>query len=156
MTLLRRVVSGEVAILLVALFVAAVLSSLAPPPPALAEEGAALATVGPGKVASTVKSDGYTLQILVSPNQAAAPNSFAVKISKNGVPLRGANVTLTFAMLDMQMGNQEYQLSETAAEAVYAHPAPALVMVGHWGLSFSVTPKGGLPFSALVVDYAAG
>ncbi len=153
--LLRRAVSGELALLLVAVFVAAVLSSLAPPPPALAEEGSALAQVGPGRVAATVHQNGYTLEVLVSPNHAAAPNSFAVKISKNGVPLSGASVTLTFAMLDMQMGNQEYQLSETSP-GVYAHPAPALVMVGHWGLSFSVTPLHGLPFSALVVDYAAG
>ena len=49
------------------------LSSLAPPPPYLAEEGSALAKVGPGQVAATVKQDGYTLKVLVDPNKAAAP-----------------------------------------------------------------------------------
>jgi hypothetical protein len=29
-------------------------------------------------------------------------------------------------------------------------------MVGKWGLSFTVTPPGGQPFSALVVDEANG
>jgi hypothetical protein len=29
-------------------------------------------------------------------------------------------------------------------------------MVGHWGLSFTVTPKGGEPFTVLIVDHAAG
>jgi hypothetical protein len=29
-------------------------------------------------------------------------------------------------------------------------------MVGHWALDFTITPKGGLPFSALVVDRAGG
>jgi hypothetical protein len=29
-------------------------------------------------------------------------------------------------------------------------------MVGHWGLSFQVTPKGGQPFTALVVDRTSG
>jgi hypothetical protein len=29
-------------------------------------------------------------------------------------------------------------------------------MVGHWGLSFTVTPKGGQQFTALVVDRANG
>jgi hypothetical protein len=29
-------------------------------------------------------------------------------------------------------------------------------MVGHWGLSFNVTPKGGVPFTAFVVDHATG
>jgi copper transport protein len=153
--LLRRLVSGEAALLVVAVFAAAVLSSLAPPPPALAEESSALADVGPGRVATTVVEDGYTLHVVVAPNQAAAPNSFAVRITHEGAPLRGADVTLTFAMLDMQMGNQEYQLSETAP-GLYSHPAPALVMVGHWGLSFSVAPRGGKPFTALLVDYAAG
>ncbi len=153
--LLRRVVSGEVVLLLVALFVAAVLSSLPPPPPALASEGASLAQVGPGRVAATVHQDGYTLQVLIDPNKAAAPNTFALRLSKNGAPVRGANVTLTFLMLDMQMGNQEYQLSETSP-GIYTRPAPALVMVGHWGLSFGVTPRGAQPFTALVVDHAAG
>ena len=97
----------------------------------------------------------YTLKVLVQPNKAAAPNKFALQITKNGRPVTGANVTVTFAMLDMEMGNQEYQLSETSPGS-YARPAPALVMVGHWGLTFDVTPKGGPPFTALVVDRANG
>ena len=89
------------------------------------------------------------------PNRAAAPNDFALEISKGGQPVRGATVTVTFAMLDMQMGNQEYGLAETSP-GVYSHPAPALVMVGHWGLLFHVTPARGAPFTALVVDQASG
>ena len=89
------------------------------------------------------------------PNKAAAPNDFALELTKDGSPVQGATVTVTFAMLDMEMGNQEYQLTETAP-GVYSHPAPALVMVGHWGLTFNVTPKGGQPFTALVVDQATG
>jgi hypothetical protein len=30
------------------------------------------------------------------------------------------------------------------------------VMVGHWGLSFEVTPKNGQPFTVLLVDRANG
>ena len=151
--LLRRVVSGEVALLVTAVLAAALLSSLAPPPPALAEEGSALADVGPGRVAATLRHGAYTLRVLVDPNRAVAPNTFAVRITRNGVPVSGAQVTLTFAMLDMQMGNQEYELAETAP-GLYARPAPALVMVGHCGLSFAVSPRGGQPFSALIVDDA--
>jgi hypothetical protein len=29
-------------------------------------------------------------------------------------------------------------------------------MVGHWGLSFNVTPRGGTPFDVLLVDRANG
>jgi hypothetical protein len=55
----------------------------------------------------------------------------------------------------MEMGQQAYKLSETAP-GVYTHSAPALVMVGHWGLSFSVTPRGGPPFTVLLIDRANG
>ncbi|HXY84177.1 MAG TPA: copper resistance protein CopC [Gaiellaceae bacterium] len=153
--LLRRVISGEAVLLAAAVFAAAVLSSLAPPPKALAEEGSALAHVGPGRVSTVLNKPPYKLQVLVDPNRAAVANTFAVKITKHGAPVQHADVTLTFAMLDMEMANQEYQLSETQP-GVYSHPSPALVMVGHWGLSFNVTPKGGLPFTALLVDHATG
>jgi copper transport protein len=153
--LLRGLVSAEALLVIAAVFAAAVLSSLAPPSKFLGEEGSALAKVGPGPVAATVQQGPYTLKVLVKPNKAAAPNDFALQITKDGQPVTGADVTVTFAMLDMEMGNQEYQLSETAP-GVYSHPAPALVMVGHWGLSFNVTPKGGQPFTALVVDHATG
>jgi copper transport protein len=154
--LLRATMSGEVALLVCAVFAAATLTSFAPPAKALALENKALRKVGPGRVAATVTSNGYTLQVLVDPNRAAVPNSFALRLTKNGQPVRGADVTLGFAMLDMQMPNQEYQLVETAP-GVYARPSsPALVMVGHWGLSFNVSPRGGTPFTALVVDHATG
>jgi copper transport protein len=153
--LLRRLVTGEAVLVTAAIFAAAVLSSLPPPSNALAEEGGALAHVGPGKVAETVHQAGYTIQVLVAPNQAATQNNFAIKLTKDGKPVTGADVTLTFAMLDMQMANQEYQLTETKP-GIYSRPAPALVMAGHWGLAFQVTPKGGQPFTALVVDHAAG
>jgi copper transport protein len=55
----------------------------------------------------------------------------------------------------MQMPSLEYQLVETSP-GIYTRKAPALVMVGHWGLSFTVTPKGGTPFTAVVVDRANG
>ncbi len=153
--LLRRLISGEVIVVTAVVFAAAVLSSLAPPPPAFALENSALASVGPGRVAETVRHAGYVLQVLVSPNKAAAPDSFALRITKGGQPVRGANVTLLFNHLEMQMPQQEYQLTETQP-GVYARAAPALVMVGRWGLTFQIAPKHGLPFTALIVDQANG
>ena len=153
--LLRGLVSGEVVVVIGIVFAAAVLSSLAPPPPAFALENSALAKVGPGRVVQTITHAGYVLQVLVSPNKAAAPDSFALRITKAGQPVRGANVTLLFNHLEMQMPTQEYQLTETAP-GVYSRAAPALVMVGRWGLTFQVTPKNGPPFTALIVDQANG
>jgi copper transport protein len=153
--LLRRLVSGEVAIVAGAVFAAAVLSSLAPPPPSFALQSSALAQVGPGRVAKTVERAGYVLQVLVSPNQAAAPDSFALRITKDGQPVRGATVTLTFNHTEMQMPQQEYQLTETQP-GVYSRAAPALVMVGNWALAFQITPNGSPSFNALILDQANG
>jgi copper transport protein len=153
--MLRALVSGETFLVVAAVFVAAVLASLAPPPPAFALQNSALARVGPGRVAQTINHAGYKLQVLVSPNKAAAPNSFALEITKNGQPVRGANVTLTFNHLEMHMPQQQYQLSEIRP-GVYARSAPALLMVGRWGLNFQITPPSGEPFNALIVDQANG
>ncbi len=154
-SLLRRTLAGEAFLVAGAVFAAALLSSLAPPPPAFAEQDAAIASVGPGVVARTVERAGYKLQVLVSPNKAAAPDSFEVKITKNGQPVRGADVTLTFNHTEMEMPQQEYQLKETSP-GVYSRAAPALVMVGKWALAFNVTPKTGPPFTALILDQADG
>ncbi len=91
----------------------------------------------------------------MTPNKAAAPDSFALRITTGGQPVRGANVTLTFNHLEMQMPQQEYQLTETRP-GVYSRSAPALVMVGPWGLTFEITPRTGTPFTALIIDQADG
>jgi copper transport protein len=153
--LLRTLVSTEAAVVAGVVFAAAVLSSLAPPPPAFALENSAIARVGPGRVAQTVSRAGYLIEVLVSPNKAAAPDSFALRITRNGQPVRGATVTLTFNHLEMQMPQQEYQLRETQP-GVYSRAVPALVMVGRWGLTFQIAPLGARPFTALIVDQADG
>jgi copper transport protein len=153
--LLRRLVSGEVTLVAGAIFAAAVLSSLAPPSKYLAQAGKAAARVGPGPVASVVNRNGYRLELHVTPNKAAVPNSFALGITRGGKPVRGADVTTTFAMLDMEMGQQAYHLSETAP-GVYEHSAPALVMVGHWALAFDIQQPGKQPMDVIIVDHATG
>ncbi|HEU0193172.1 MAG TPA: CopD family protein, partial [Gaiellales bacterium] len=153
--LLRRTVSGEVVLASSAVLAAAILSSLAPPSSALAQLDSALATVGPSRVAATVSQNGYTFRVLVNPNRVAQENTFALQITQHGQPVTGADVTLTFEMLDMQMQNQEYQMKEIRP-GVYAHSAPALVMTGRWGLSFNIDPQNGPPFTVFIVDHAAG
>jgi copper transport protein len=154
-TLLRRMARGEVVIVVGAVFTAAVLSSLPPPPPSFALQNTAVAHVGPGRVTETVHLEGYTLQVLVSPNRAAAPDSFALRITQGGSPVRGAVVTLAFNHLEMEMPPQQYALRETAP-GVYSRSAPALVMVGRWGLTYQIAPPGHPPFTALIVDQANG
>ncbi len=153
--LLRNLVATEAAIVTSAVLVAAVLSSLPPPPKSLALESGALAKVGPGPVSHAVTTGGYVVKFVVAPNRAAAPNAFTISVTKGGEPVTGADVRLTFVMLDMEMGNQVFAFKETAP-GIYTQNAAALVMAGHWGLSVSITPKGGTPFTALVVDHAGG
>jgi len=154
-TLLRRLVSVEVLLVASAIATAAVLSSLPPPPKALAAIGGSTVHAGPGPVTKVVETDGYRLQLGVTPNKAAVPNTFSARITRGGKPVSGADVTATFTMLDMDMPTQTYRLSEKKP-GTYAHTAPALVMVGHWGVSFSFARPGGEPFTVVVVDKAGG
>ena len=140
-TLLRRLVSGEILLVAAAVVAAAVLSSLPPPAKALAAVGGAIARVGPGPVKEVVNKNGYRIELRVAPNRAAAPNTFSIRLTKDGEPVRRASVIAGFAMLDMEMGTQTYVLPERAP-GLYERAAPALVMVGHWGLSFEITPPG--------------
>jgi copper transport protein len=153
--MLGKLIGGEIVLVLGAVFAAAVLSSLAPPSKALASVGKAAAKVGPGRVVRAVETNGYRLELRVDPNRAAVPNDFSLHITRGGKPVRGADVTATFTMLDMEMGQQAYHLSETAP-GVYTHSAPALVMVGHWGLGFDVQTPGRQPFNVLILDHATG
>jgi copper transport protein len=153
--LLRRLVSGEVLLVAAAVVAAAVLSSLPPPAKALAAVGGATARVGPGPVQEVLNRNGYRVELRVAPNRAAAPNMFSIRITKDGKPVRGAGVIAGFAMLDMEMGTQREVLPERAP-GLYERTAPALVMVGHWGLSFEITPAGVHPFTFTFVDRAAG
>jgi copper transport protein len=147
-------VSGEVVLVAGAIAAAAVLSSLPPPPKALAGTQSA-ARVGPGPVVETVRRGAYRLDVRVLPNRAAVPNVFSVAVTRSGAPVRRADVTVTFTMLDMEMGELSYRLIETAPGR-YERSAPALVMVGHWGLSFEVRPRGGAPLTVVLVDKAGG
>jgi copper transport protein len=153
--LLRILVSGEVLLVVSVIFAAGVLSSLAPPSKALAAVGKGTVRVGPGPVTRVVNQQGYRLEFQVSPNKAAVPNAFTVRITRNGAPVRHADVTTTFAMLDMEMGEQGYKFTETSP-GVYQRSAPALVMVGHWGLSFDIRPPSGQPLVVQLVDKASG
>jgi copper transport protein len=153
--LLRRLVASELVLVGSAVLAASVLTSLAPPPKALANLGTASAKVGPGPVSEVVHRGTYTLDVRITPNRAALPNTFSVAISRGGQPLRGAEVTMRLTMLDMDEQQQIYTLPERAPGS-YSRMAPALVMVGHWGLGFTITPRSGAPFDVLVLDQASG
>ena len=153
--LLRQLVSGEVVLVSGAVLAAAVLSSLPPPSKALASISGSAKRVGPGPVVASVVQGGYRLDIRVAPNRAAVPNDFNVRLTRGGQPVHNADIVLRFNMLDMEMGQQAFRLQETSP-GVYGHAAPALVMVGHWGLVFNVAPPGKPPFDVQVVDHATG
>jgi YtkA-like len=136
--LLRGLVSGEVVVVLCVVFAAAVLSSLAPhrrrsrsrtrPSPRWVRAAWCRPSTMPLPAAGPRLAE-----------QGRRADSFALRITKGGQPVRGANVTLLFNHLEMQMPTQEYQLTETAP-GVYSRAAPALVMVGRWGLLPSGKP----------------
>jgi copper transport protein len=153
--LLRRLVQGEIVFVAGALFAAVVLTSLAPPSSALARIRNISARVGPGPVSKVVAKGPYRIRVRVDPNQAALQNSFSVSVTRNGRPVRGAEVVSRLDMLDMQMGQQSYRFREHQP-GVFSKSAPALVMVGHWAIQFEVTPPGGQPFVVTLLDKVSG
>jgi copper transport protein len=153
--LLRRLVQGEILFVTGAVFAAAVLTSLAPPASALARVKDISARVGPGPVSEVVSKGPYRIRVQVTPNRAAIPNRFSVTVTKNGQPVRGAQVVSRFDMLDMDMGELSYRLRESQP-GTFSKSAPALVMVGHWALGFEVTPPGEQPFVVTLLDKASG
>ncbi|MEP6813888.1 MAG: CopD family protein, partial [Actinomycetota bacterium] len=153
--LLLRLVAGEVVLVVAAIFAAGVLSSIAPPSKALSRIGAVSARVGPGPVARVVENGPYRLEFRVAPNRAALPNAFGVRITRDGKPVSGAEVVTRFEMLDMRMGELSYRLREVSP-GTYRRSAPALVMVGHWGLRFEIVPRDDQAFHVLLLDRAGG
>jgi copper transport protein len=106
-------------------------------------------------VNEVLSRNGYRIELHVGPNRAAAPNTFSIQVTKDGQPVRKASVIAGFAMLDMEMGTQTHVLPERAP-GLYESVSPALVMVGHWGLSFEITPPGLQPFTITLVDRTTG
>jgi copper transport protein len=153
--LLRRLVQGEILLVAGAVFAAAVLTSLAPPASALARVKDIAARVGPGPVSKVVSKGPYKVRVTVTPNRAAIQNRFSVSVTKNGQPVRGAEVVTRFDMLDMDMGELSYRFRESQP-GTFSKSAPALVMVGHWALVFEVTPPGEQPFVVTLLDKASG
>jgi hypothetical protein len=153
--LLRRLVGVEALLVAAAVAVAAVLSSLPPPPQALAMIGGVSARTGPGPVFKVVNEHRYRLEFHVTPNRAAVPNHFAVRINRGGTPVRNADVTATLTMLDMEIPAQSYRLMESSP-GLYEHSTGALVMAGHWGLSFAIAPQSAMSFTVLLLDRARG
>jgi len=153
--LLRRLVQGEIVFVAGALFAAAVLTSLPPPASALARVKNIAARVGPGPVSTELAKGPYKVRVSVAPNKAAVANAFTVRLTRNGQPVKGAQVISRFDMLDMEMGEQSYQLRELRP-GTFSKTVPALVMVGHWGLQFEVTPPGAQPFVVTLLDKASG
>src|SRR2546430_6632786 len=153
--LLRRLVQGEIVFVAGALFAAAVLTSLPPPASALARVKNIPARVGPRPVSTEVTKGPYRVRLSVSPNRAAIANAFTLRLTRNGRPVKGADVVTRFDMLDMEMGEPSYQLRELQP-GTFSKTVPALVMVGHWGLQFEVTPPGAQPFVVTLLDKASG
>ena len=153
--LLRRLVLGEVALLAGAVVAASILTSIAPPSQALARAGKADGKVGPGVVARTFTRNGVRIEVGVRPNRAAIDNAFTLRLQRAGKPVRNARITTQLDMLDMSMQQQAYTLPETSP-GVYERKRPALVMVGHWLLDYTIEIPGSKPIRLQVIDKADG
>lgn len=133
--------------LLGAVLVAAVVRSTASDHAASAAERGA---VGPGKVSVTRTVDPFALRLSIDPNRAGARNSVSLQVRAHGNPVRHAQVSVTFTMPAMAMGEMRFRLTEKRA-GVYRYTGPAPTMSGTWRLVFLVKPASG-PARTLTVE----
>ena len=106
-------------------------------------------------MARSFTRDGVRIEVGIRPNRAAIDNTFALRLQRDGRPVRNARVTAELDMLDMSMQQQAYTLTEISP-GVYERKRPALVMVGHWLLDYTIEIPGRKPIELQVVDKAEG
>ena len=152
---LRGLVGGEAILVAAAIFAAAVLSSLPPPLVGPREDREGERAHGPGPRDERRRRERVPDRAPRPSEQGRRAERVLGRDHRGGKPVRNADVIGTFTMLDMEMPSQSYRLAETAP-GVYDARGPALVMVGHWGLSFDIDPRGAQPFTVLFVDRANG
>lgn len=75
----------------------------------------------------------------------------ALRITRNGKPVRSATVGVTYTMMDMPMAPTTGTLRETAP-GVYTGTGPTFVMPGRWQVAVRVAPRGHDPFTARLVS----
>ena len=106
-------------------------------------------------MARSFTRDGVRIEVGIRPNRAAIDNAFTLRLQRNGRPVRNALVTAELDMLDMSMQRQAYSLPEVSP-GVYQRKRPALVMVGHWLLDYSIEIPGRKAIELQVIDKAEG
>jgi predicted metal-binding membrane protein len=102
-------------------------------------------------------SEGPTQQQTVGMTQvtlhmtpaAYGPNTLAVTLALNGLPVTDATVSATLSMLDMDMGQQTVSLTPQP-DGSYA-TAVTLSMPGHWQVAVEVQTKTGAATATFVV-----
>jgi predicted metal-binding membrane protein len=124
-------------------------------PEAAAASAGGVERAGPGPVQSVVVRRGYRIELRLRPNRPGVPNELAVLLTRAGVAVREAEVAASFTMLDMEMGERRYQLSEVRP-GVYRASDAVLAMAGDWGIGVDVSPPGEAPVALLLVDSARG
>jgi hypothetical protein len=112
----------------------------------------AAAAVGPGAAATTIQAGSYRLAIQVTPNRASIRDRLSVAVQRDGRPVAGARVAVTYSMPSMGMTDvYTGRLPETARGAYSARP-PVFGMPGSWRLSFAITPPHGAPATVAIND----
>ena len=103
-----------------------------------------------------VSEDGYTARVRVD----AEPRSRAEPVRGCGHAGRQAGAGTPTSPRPSRCSTWRWASRPITcprpAPGVYGRAAPALVMVGHWGLTFEIAPPGQKPFTVLVVDKATG
>ena len=152
-SLLRRLVLGETALLAGAVVAAAILTSIAPPS-ARARRAARPTPRSARAPSPAFTRNGVRIQVGIQPNRAPSTTPSRCASRRRQARAQRA-VTAELDMLDMSMQQQAYTLAEVSP-GVYERSRPALVMVGHWLLDYTIEIPGHKAIKLQVVDKADG
>ena len=107
---------------------------------------------GPGLRVIRRAGGGYLVTVALTPNRPGGPNGVLVRLARNGRPLTGARVTITFSMPSMKMWNA-YTADLTVGDGGrYATTIPVIGMTGRWRLWVDIAPRVGTAFRVTVDD----
>ena len=110
--------------------------------------------VGPGAVARTIAAGPYRVAVGITPNAAGRrPNTFVVRTSRDGKPVRGRRVG---ALHDAGDGDAAALAAAPAAERRRRpRVGETLTMPGRWNIALHVVPRGAPAFDVAFVDVVA-
>ncbi len=96
---------------------------------------------GPGPVAAAIPAGQFALHLRIAPNHAPVHNTVSIWLARDGHPVSGAHVTVSYSMAAMKMDDVLTSTLSERTPSTYSIREPILGMPGPWAMRFRVSPR---------------